>query len=129
MKKKENYKLLTSILESIDIDGIISATTASVTLSVTGVGLVLVPISAGVACALSLGNKVLQKIVLNKYTRYEEQNYKDQQTSTPLRNYRRKFYEITEMIKMNIDLYVKISLNTLLKQKRNVFHKNKQKHL
>ena len=51
---------------------IIGATTKSVTSSATGVGLILVPISAGIDCALWLGNKVLHKIILNKYTKIEK---------------------------------------------------------
>ena len=50
-KKCKNQKSLTSILESFDAVVNIGATKLSVTLPVTGVGLVVVPISAGVACA------------------------------------------------------------------------------
>ena len=64
-KKYENFKTLTSILESIDAVVIIGATTTSVCLSVTGFGLLVVPISARIACALSLGKKVLHRIILN----------------------------------------------------------------
>ena len=56
-RKYEKYEILTSLLESVDTVDIIVATTASVTLSVTGVGLIMVPISTGFACALSLGKK------------------------------------------------------------------------
>ena len=53
-----------SIFESVDKVVIIGATTTSVTLSHTGVGLLLLPISAGLVCALSLGNKVIHRIKL-----------------------------------------------------------------
>ena len=53
------------MLESVDTVVITSAITTSVTLSVTGVGLVAVPLATGIACTLSLGNKVLYKIALN----------------------------------------------------------------
>ena len=54
-KKYKNYKTLNTILESIDSFVIIRATSTSITLSVTGVGLIILPKSAGIACILSLG--------------------------------------------------------------------------
>ena len=65
-KKYENYKTLTSISESVDTVVIIGATTTSVMLLVIGVGLIVFPISAGIACTLSLGNKILHKIFIIK---------------------------------------------------------------
>ena len=41
----------------------------SITLSFTGIGLIVLPISGGIACALSLGNKVLHKLIINKYNK------------------------------------------------------------
>ena len=38
------------------------------------------PISAGIACGLSLGNKVIHKLILNKYIKYNKQHGRDQQT-------------------------------------------------
>ena len=58
-KRNKTYKTLNKILESVDSIVIIGATPTSITLSVTGVGLVILPKSAGIACTLSLGNKVL----------------------------------------------------------------------
>ena len=72
-KRYKNYKILNTILESIDSIIIIGATSTSITLSITGVGLIILPISAGVACALSLGNKILHKIIINKYNKYKKQ--------------------------------------------------------
>ena len=69
-KEQKNYKTLKSILESSDKILVIGATTASISLSVTNVGLLVVPIAAGFACALSLGNKTLNKIFLKKYNKY-----------------------------------------------------------
>ena len=57
----KNYKTLNTVLESVDSIVIIAATSTSITLSVTGIGLIVLPISAGIACGLSLGNKVLHK--------------------------------------------------------------------
>ena len=50
------------MLESVDTNVVIRATTTSMTLLVTGVGLIVVPYSAG---ALSLGNETLQEIIMN----------------------------------------------------------------
>ena len=40
----------------------------------------ILPISAGIACTLSIGNKVLHKLILNKYNKYKKLYETDQQT-------------------------------------------------
>ena len=47
-KKCKIYKTYTSILESVDTGGIIRASKTYVTLAATGVGLIVVPLAAGV---------------------------------------------------------------------------------
>ena len=79
-KRYKNYKTLNTILESVDSIVIIGATSVSIVLSVTGVGLVILPISAGIACGLSLGNKILHKLIINKYNKYKKQYERDQNT-------------------------------------------------
>ena len=79
-KKYKNYKTLNTMIESVDSIVIIAATSTSITLSITGIGLIVLPISAGIACGLSLGNKVLHKLIINKYNRYKKQYERDQQT-------------------------------------------------
>ena len=79
-KKYKNYKTLNTVLESVDSIVIIVATSTSITLSVTGIGLIVLPISAGIACALSLGNKILHKLIIIKYNKYKKQYEKDQNT-------------------------------------------------
>ena len=79
-KKYKNYKTLNTVLESVDSIVIIGATSTSITLSVTGIGLIVLPISAGIACGLSLGNKVLHKLFINKYNKYKKLYDRDQQT-------------------------------------------------
>ena len=79
-KKYKNYKTLNTVLESIDSIVIIGATSTSITLSVTGIGLIVLPISAGIACGLSLVNKILHKLIINKYNKYKKQYEKDQNT-------------------------------------------------
>ena len=70
-KRLKNYKTLNTKLESVDTIVITGAASTSITLSVTGVGLIILPISAGIACALSLGNKVLHKMIMNKYNKFK----------------------------------------------------------
>ena len=79
-KRYKNYKTLNTILESVDSVVIIGATSTSITLSVTGVGLIILPISGGIACALSLGNKILHKIIIHKYNKYKKLYERDQNT-------------------------------------------------
>ena len=79
-KRYKNYKTLNTILESVDSIVIIAATSTSITLSITGIGLIILPISAGIACTLSLGNKVLHKLIINKYDKYKKQYERDQKT-------------------------------------------------
>ena len=79
-KRYKYYKTLNTILESVDSIVIIGATSTSITLSTTGIGLIISPISAGIACTLSLGNKVLHKLIINKYNKFKKQYERDQQT-------------------------------------------------
>ena len=89
-KKYKNYKTLNTVLESVDSIVIIGATSTSISLSITGIGLIILPISAGIACGLSLGNKVLHKLIINKYNKYKKQYEKDQQTIKTFDNLYRK---------------------------------------
>ena len=79
-KRYRNYKAQNTVSESVDSIFSIGATSTSIRLSITGVGLNILPISAGIASALSLRNKVLQKLIINKYKKYKKQYGKDQQT-------------------------------------------------
>ena len=88
--KYKNYKTLNTILESVDSIVIIRATSTSITLSITGNGLIILPISAGIDCGLSLGNKVLHKLIINKYNKYKKQYERDQQAIKPFDKLNRK---------------------------------------
>ena len=79
-KRYKNYKTLNTVLESVDSIVIIGAMSTSITLSVTDFGLIILPISAGIACTLSLGNKVLHKLIINKYNTYKKLYERDQKT-------------------------------------------------
>ena len=79
-KRYKNYKTLNTILESVDSIIIIGATSTSITLSITGIGLIILTISAGIACGLSVSNKVLHKLIINKYNKNKKLYERDQNT-------------------------------------------------
>ena len=79
-KRYKNYETLNIIIESVDSIVIIATPSTSITLSISGVGLILLPISAGIACALSLGNKVLHKLNINNYNKFKKQYERNQLT-------------------------------------------------
>ena len=80
IKKYKKYKTKTTSLKSIDTIVINVTTSISITLSLTGIGLIIIPISTASACALSIGNKLLYEIIINKYNKYKKLYEKDQQT-------------------------------------------------
>ena len=57
-KKYTKYKLINNIINSTDGLIILGTTSASVTLSITGVGIIVVPITAGVGCATGILVKI-----------------------------------------------------------------------
>ena len=102
-KRYKNCKSVNTILESVDSIVIIGATSTSITLSVTGVGLIILPISAGIACTLSLGNKVLHKLIINKYNKYKKQYERDQQTIKSFDKLYRKSLQDNIIVKTEYD--------------------------
>ena len=76
----KNYKTLNTVLESVGSINNIRATSSSITLTISGIGWIILPISTGIACALSLGTKVLHKLIINKYNKYKKLYERDQQT-------------------------------------------------
>ena len=79
-KRYKNYRTLNTVLESVDSIVIIGATSTSITLSVIGIGLIVLPISASIAGVLSLGNKILHKLIISKFNKYKKQYERDQNT-------------------------------------------------
>ena len=70
-KKYTKYKLINNIINSTHGLIIEGTTSVSVTLSITGVGIFVVPITTGVGCATG----ILVKIC-SSYLKKKEQNYK-----------------------------------------------------
>ena len=89
-KGYKNYKTLNTILETVHTIVIIGATSNSLTLSVTGFGLIILPKSAGIASTLSLGNKVLHKLIKSNYNKYKKKYERDQQTTKSFDKFYRK---------------------------------------
>ena len=79
-KKYKKYKMITTKLKSFDTFVIIATTSSSIRLSFTGIGLIVIPISTGLACGLTISNKVIYEIVMQKYNKYNKHYQKDQQT-------------------------------------------------
>ena len=88
--KYKKHKTLTAILKSFDTFGIIATTSSSITLSLTGVGLIAIPISTATAWGLSIGNEVMYELIINKYNEYKEQDEKEHQTIKSLDKFYRK---------------------------------------
>ena len=72
-RKNENHRTLNTSLETVDTNIIIGVTSSSITLSITGIGLIVLTTSAGIGFTLSLGKKVLHKMILNKYNKFKKQ--------------------------------------------------------
>ena len=62
-------KTITTILKSFDTFVVIATTSSSITLSLTGITLIAVPVSIVTACGLSIGDKILYEIIVNKYSK------------------------------------------------------------
>ena len=77
-KKFTKYKMITTILKSFDTIGIIATISTFITLSVTGIGLTAIPISTAAACGLTVSNKVINEIVIQKYIKYKKLYERDQ---------------------------------------------------
>ena len=93
-KKYRIYKILNTKIEVIDTIVIIGAMSTSITSSINGIDLIVFRISDGTARTLSLGNKVLQKLIINKYNEYKKQFERDQQSIKSFENYTENLYKI-----------------------------------
>ena len=107
-KRSKIYKTLNTVLESVDSIVIIGAASTSITLSVTGIGLIVLPISTGIACGLSLGNNILHKLIINKYNKYKKQYERDQQTTKSFDKLYRKSLQDNVTDKTEYDSLCKI---------------------
>ena len=72
-KRYKKYKKLITILKSFDTIVIIGTTSNSITLSLTGIGSIAIPVSSGIACGSTISNKVVYEIVTQKYNENKKQ--------------------------------------------------------
>ena len=120
-ERYKNYKTLNTVLDSIDSIVIIAATSTSITLSVTGIGLIVLPISAGIACTLSLGNKILHKLIIDKYNKYKKQYERDQNTIKSFDKLYRKSLQGNVIDKNEYDSLCNISTRYVDENKKESF--------
>ena len=119
-KRYKNYKTLNTVLESVDSIVIIGATPTSITLLITGNGWIVLPISAGISCGLSLGNKVTKYYI--NYSQIntintENNTKKTNKLSNLSINYTENHYKIMLSMKGNKKVLAIFLLNILMKQK------------
>ena len=119
---------MNTVLESVDSIVIIAATSTSITLSITGIGLIILPISAGIACTLSLGNKVLHKIIINKYNKYKKLYERDQNTINSFDKLYRKSLQDNVIDKIEYESLCNIFTKYIDENKMNLFYKYEYKN-
>ena len=110
-KNYKKYRMITTMLKSFDTFFIIATTSSSTTLSLTGIGLIAIPISIATACGLSISIKVIYAIIMQKYDKYKKNMKKINQQLNLSINYTAKVYKKMKFIKMNMNLYVIFLLN------------------
>ena len=59
-------------------------------MSLTGIGLIAIPISVPTACGLSVGYEVLYEVIINIYNKYKKQFEKGQKTIKSFNKFYRK---------------------------------------
>ena len=70
--KIKKYKTLSTILKSIDIIVIIATKSSSITSSLSGFGLIVIPMSSSIACGLTISKKSIYKMVKQNYIKYKK---------------------------------------------------------
>ena len=69
--------MITKLLKTFVTIGNIATTSSFITLSPTGFGLIVIPISSSIACGLTIGNKIIYETVMQKIIKYKKQYEKD----------------------------------------------------
>ena len=102
-EKSKKYKTLTTKLQSFDTIVTIATTTSFITLSLTGIGLIAIPISTATACGLLIDNNVIYGIVMQKQNNYKKKYEKDQQTIVSFDKVYKKSLEDNICVKREYD--------------------------
>ena len=117
-KKSKMYKLINCLIQSIDGVLLMGVSSTAITLSVTGVGLIVVPIASGIGAGVSIISKIL-----NEYLKRKEQHNIKKYTlaGRTLHDYQKLHSKCLEDNKIDLNEYKK------LKQTYDLYKTNKTK--
>ena len=90
--------------------------------------MIILPKSAGVACTLSLGNKILHKLIINKYNKYKKQYERDPRTIKSFDKLYRKSTQDNLIDKSEYESLCNIFTKHVDKNKVNLFYKHEYKN-
>ena len=124
-KKYRKNKTITTIIKSFDTIVIIATTSSSITLILTGIGLIAFPKSTATAWGLSIGNKVIYEIIINKYNKYKTQIELDQQTIKYFNKLDRKSLQANVIDKSEYESFCNIFTKYLEETNSDSFFKKK----
>ena len=96
--------MLTAILKSFGTFVFIATRSSSITLCVTAISLIVILISNSIACGLTICNKVIYEIVMQKYNKYNENMKKTNKQLNILRSYIENVCRIILLIKLNMNV-------------------------
>ena len=117
-KKSKQYKLINCLIQSIDGVSVLGVSSTCVTLSVTGVGLIVVPIASGIGAGLCIFSKIAGEYLKKK----EQHNFKKYTLAgRTLHDYQKLHSKCLEDNKIDLNEYNK------LKQTYDVYKNNKTK--
>ena len=117
-KKSKTYKILNGLIQSIDGVSVLAVSSTCVTLSVTGVGLVVVPIASGIDAGLCIISKIAGEYLKRK----EQHNIKKNTLAgRTLNDFCKLHSKCLEVNKIDLNEYNK------LKQTYDVYKNNKTK--
>ena len=66
IKRNPKHKIINGLIQSIDGVLLLGVSSTAITLSVTGVGLVVVPIASGIGAGVSIISKILNEYLKRK---------------------------------------------------------------
>ena len=117
-KKSEKYKLINCLIQSIGGVSVLVVSSTCVTLSVTGVGLVVVPIASGIGAGLCIFSKIAGEYLKRK----EQHNIKKYTLAV------RTLHDFCKLpSKCLEDNKIDLSENNKLKQTNDVYKNKKTK--
>ena len=117
-KKSKTYKIINGLIQSIDGISVLAVSSTCVTLNVTGVGFVVVPIASGIGAGLCIISKIAGEYLKRK----EQHNIKKYTlASRTLHDYQKQHSKCLEDNKIDLNAYNK------LKQTYDLYKTNKTK--